>query len=132
MKIYVTWNNQQLLELTAHHVCIFHVEFFSKLLLQVIWRHCSISRPLKKSENSGLLFSRGYRKKSVTWNGLKDHSHVQANIWQLKALSKWWKMFFISPKLLSFHVTNKKYLTSTFTKTSFFICLILSQHYISL
>ena len=31
---------------------------------------------------------------------LKAHSQVWDNFWQLKALSKWWKILFISPQIL--------------------------------
>ena len=35
------------------------------------------------------------RPKAEYYN-FKTHSHVSDDFWQLKALEKWWKMFFIS------------------------------------
>ena len=50
-----------------------------------------------------------YCRWSVFQMPLKAHFHVWNNFWQLKALQKWWKMLFISPKkLFSFsHVTKR-------------------------
>ena len=50
-----------------------------------------------------LMFSGG--RERLHWeraNGLKAHFQLSNNFWQLKALSKWWKMLFISHPKSSF------------------------------
>ena len=66
-------------------------------------RFCSFSRILNPKRISKFSHVCIYSSKAQGLWKLKVHSQVWDNFWQLKALLRWWKMFFISPqKLFSF------------------------------
>ena len=52
----------------------------------------------QRAKMKRVIFSPSLAKRCA--NSLKAHSQVWDNFWQLEALSKWWKVLFISPKKL--------------------------------